>query len=157
MYMDTPQAPLSDTLKSDMSLLDEGVGISGGPVPVPRTQKKVANVNLPPVGSGTPEIAQHRNRLGKAFISRMRADFQKHGIAVIERVRKERPAAYLELVARLMPQSMEINVNHSFIDLLQEAQRRYLEDTPVRVIDAEYETYSDSSKNSSPGDAGSGE
>ena len=90
------------------------------------------------IASGTPEIAQHRNRLGKAFIARMRADFQKHGIAVIERVRKERPAAYLELIARLMPQSMEINVNHSFIDLLQEAQRRYLEDQPPRIIDADF-------------------
>lgn len=76
---------------------------------------------------GMPEIAQHRARLGKEFMARMRADFQKHGIATIERVRKEKPAAYLELVARMIPMQMEVNVNHTFMDLLQEAQKRYQE------------------------------
>ena len=76
---------------------------------------------------GLPEIAQHRNRLGKEFMARMRADFQKHGIATIERVRKEKPAAYLELIARMVPMQMDVNVNHTFIDLLQEAQKRYQE------------------------------
>ena len=76
---------------------------------------------------GLPEIAQHRNRLGKEFMARMRADFQKHGIATIERVRKEKPAAYLELIARMVPMQMDVNVNHTFMDLLQEAQRKYTE------------------------------
>ena len=76
---------------------------------------------------GLPEIAQHRNRLGKEFMARMRADFQKHGIATIERVRKEKPAAYLELIARMVPMQMDVNVNHTFMDLLQEAQKRYQE------------------------------
>lgn len=74
---------------------------------------------------GVPDIAQHRARLGKEFMSRMRADFQKHGIATIERVRKEKPAAYLELVARMVPMAMEVNINHTFMDLLKEAQERY--------------------------------
>jgi hypothetical protein len=69
-----------------MILLDEGAGLASEPV---KTVRKNPNP------AGLPEIAKHRSRLGKAFISRMRADFQKHGIAVIERVRKERPAAYL--------------------------------------------------------------
>src|SRR5512139_4028018 len=88
---------------------------------------------------GVPDIAQHRARLGKEFMSRMRADFQKHGIATIERVRKERPAAYLELVARMIPMQMEVNVNHTFMDLLQEAQKRYQEQSyPTgNVFDAE--------------------
>lgn len=88
---------------------------------------------------GMPEIAQHRARLGKEFMARMRADFQKHGIATIERVRKEKPAAYLELVARMIPMQMEVNVNHTFMDLLQEAQKRYTEQAYPRgnVFDAE--------------------
>ena len=88
---------------------------------------------------GMPEIAQHRARLGKEFMARMRADFQKHGIATIERVRKEKPAAYLELVARMIPMQMEVNVNHTFMDLLQEAQKRYQEQAYPRgnVFDAE--------------------
>lgn len=88
---------------------------------------------------GMPEIAQHRARLGKEFMARMRADFQKHGIATIERVRKEKPAAYLELVARMIPMQMEVNVNHTFMDLLQEAQKRYQEQAYPRgnVFEAE--------------------
>jgi len=119
---------------TEMTLLDEGVGISGGPVAVRKRQG--ANLDTQRNLSGLPEIARNRNRLGKAFLARMRADFQKHGIAVIERVRKERPAAYLELIARLMPQQMEINVQHSFVDVLMEAQKRYEKEQPY-VIDAE--------------------
>ena len=88
---------------------------------------------------GVPDIAQHRARLGKEFMSRMRADFQKHGIATIERVRKEKPAAYLELVARMVPMAMEVNVNHTFMDLLKEAQERYASQAYPKgnVFDAE--------------------
>jgi hypothetical protein len=118
-----------------MTLLDEGSGISAGPV-VP-AKKGGVGVITERNAKGLPEIAKHRARLGNAFISRMRADFQKHGIAVIERVRKERPAAYLELIARLMPQQMEINVQHSFVDVLLEAQKRYNQEDPYVIIDAE--------------------
>lgn len=111
---------------TEMTLLDEGAGLASEPVKV--TGKGVSKPNT----AGLPAIAQHRSRLGKAFISRMRADFQKHGIGVIERVRKERPAAYLELIARLMPQQMEINVQHSFVDVLLEAQKHF--DSDKRLI-----------------------
>lgn len=70
---------------------------------------------------GLPESAQHRNRLGKAFIARMRADFQKHGIATIERLREKNPGHYLQLIANLIPNQVELNVNHTFMDLLREA------------------------------------
>ena len=102
----------------------------------PETKK---NLDVGRNKKGTPDIAQHRARLGKEFMSRMRADFQKHGIATIERVRKEKPAAYLELVARMIPMQMEVNVNHTFMDLLQEAQKRYQEQAYPRgnVFDAE--------------------
>lgn len=113
----------------DMTLLDEGVGLASPPV-VTKGKGSLRGADANP--HGMPEIAKHRARLGKAFISRMRADFQKHGIAVIEKVRKERPAAYLELIARLMPQSMEINVQHSFVDVLVEAQKHFDKDKPLR-------------------------
>jgi len=119
-----------------MELLDEGSGISGGLVVAKNRHnsiEKQPNRNV----AGVPDIARHRNRLGATFIARMRADFQKHGIGTIERVRKERPAAYLELIARLMPQQMDINVQHSFVDVLLEAQRRYNQEEPYVVIDAE--------------------
>jgi hypothetical protein len=122
-------------ISQEMTLLDEGSGMSAGPV-VP-VKKGGVGVITERNAKGLPEIAKHRARLGNAFISRMRADFQKHGIAVIERVRKERPAAYLELIARLMPQQMEINVQHSFVDVLLEAQKRYNQEDPYVIIDAE--------------------
>ena len=127
-------------ITQEMTLLDEGTGISAGPVAMyPPKKGAVGDIQEKESRNvkGLPEIARHRARLGNAFISRMRADFQKHGIAVIERVRKERPAAYLELIARLMPQQMEINVQHSFVDVLLEAQKRYNQEQPYVVIDAE--------------------
>lgn len=91
-------------------------------------------------GGALDPAIQQRNRLGKAFISRMRADFQKHGIATIEKVRKEKPEVYLNLVSRLVPQQMEVNVNHTFTDVLMEAAKRYRDNTPEeRIIEGSVE------------------
>ena len=89
----------------------------------PRSEKQLAHDKK--FGGKLDPSIQQRNRLGKAFISRMRADFQKHGIATIEKVRKEKPEVYLNLVSRLVPQQLEVNVQHSFTDVLMEAARRY--------------------------------
>lgn len=88
-----------------------------------RTEKQLAHDKK--FGGALDPNIQQRNRLGKAFISRMRADFQKHGIATIEKVRKEKPEVYLNLVSRLIPQQLDVNVQHSFTDVLMEAARRY--------------------------------
>ena len=88
-----------------------------------RSDKQLANDKN--FGGAIDPALQQRNRLGKAFISRMRADFQKHGIATIEKVRKEKPEVYLNLVSRLVPQQLEVNVEHSFTDVLLEAAKRY--------------------------------
>lgn len=99
-----------------------------------QVEKEIANVKTSPpykrpfaTGGKLDPAIQQRNRLGKAFISRMRADFQKHGIATIEKVRKEKPEVYLNLVSRLVPQELNVNVQHSFTDVLLEAARRYNE------------------------------
>lgn len=92
------------------------------------------------VGGKLDPALQQRNRLGKAFISRMRADFQKHGIATIEKVRKEKPEVYLNLVSRLVPQQLDVNVQHSFTDVLLEAAKRYNDNTPQeRIIESSFE------------------
>lgn len=93
-------------------------------------------------GALDPSI-QQRNRLGKAFISRMRADFQKHGIATIEKVRKEKPEVYLNLVSRLVPQQLEVNVQHSFTDVLLEAAKRYNQKdiNEERIIEGTFEEH----------------
>jgi len=110
------------------------------PVKKERTAAQLAN-DKKFGGALDPSILQ-RNRLGKAFISRMRADFQKHGIATIEKVRKEKPEVYLNLVSRLVPQQLEVNVQHSFTDVLMEAAKRYKDITPAeeeRIIEGTYE------------------
>jgi hypothetical protein len=51
-----------------------------------------------------------RNKLGEAFIAALAEDFEKHGAAVIERVRQERPADYIKVVASLLPKDLNLNV-----------------------------------------------
>ena len=108
-----------------------------------RSEKQLAHDKK--FGGALDPAIQQRNRLGKAFISRMRADFQKHGIATIEKVRKEKPEVYLNLVSRLVPQQLEVNVQHSFTDVLLEAARRYEKNiTPEaeeRIIEGSFEEH----------------
>ncbi len=41
----------------------------------------------------------------------MFADWEEHGVAVIERVRDERPADYLKVVASLLPKDLNVNID----------------------------------------------
>ena len=61
-----------------------------------------------------------RNKLGEAFIQALADDFEKHGPAVIERVRIEKPEAYIKVVASLLPKDLNLNVNH--LDSLSDEQ-----------------------------------
>lgn len=51
-----------------------------------------------------------KNRLGEDFITALADDFAKHGSAVIEKVRQEKPDAYLKVVASLLPKDINLNV-----------------------------------------------
>jgi hypothetical protein len=57
--------------------------------------------------AGRPKGA--RNKLGEDFLEAVYQDFQTHGPAVIEKVRQEKPAEYLRVVASLLPQVMQID------------------------------------------------
>jgi hypothetical protein len=57
-------------------------------------------------GPGRPRGS--RNKLGEEFCGALYEDFQKHGVAVIETVRAERPADYLKLVASLVPRQIDL-------------------------------------------------
>ncbi len=52
-----------------------------------------------------------RNKITKAFLKALAADFKEHGKSVIERVRKESPEVYIRLAAQLVPK--DIDVRHS--------------------------------------------
>ena len=50
-----------------------------------------------------------RAKLGEKFFAALVADFDEHGEAAIARVRFLRPDVYMQVVARLMPQKIEIS------------------------------------------------
>lgn len=58
------------------------------------------------LGKGRPKGS--RNKLGEVFITALQADFEEHGVRVIETVRTERPHEYLKVVASLLPKQVEI-------------------------------------------------
>jgi hypothetical protein len=60
--------------------------------------------------SGASRKIGSRNKLRKSFVADMHADWELHG-PVIDRVRKIDPAAYLRVVASLMPRQVEAHVS----------------------------------------------
>lgn len=61
-----------------------------------------------------------RNKLGEAFVKALHEDFDKHGIAAVERVRSEKPDQYLKVIASLLPK--EIDVGDNFASALKESR-----------------------------------
>jgi hypothetical protein len=59
-----------------------------------------ANPNGRPKGS--------RNKLSEAFTAALHADFVEHGATAITKVRDEDPAAYLRVIASVVPKQLEI-------------------------------------------------
>jgi hypothetical protein len=51
-----------------------------------------------------------KNRLGEDFIRALAEDFAKHGPAVIEKVRTDRPSDYLKIISGLLPKDVNLNV-----------------------------------------------
>lgn len=58
-----------------------------------------------------------RNKLTEAFISALALDFDAHGPAIIAKVRKQNPVAYLRLCASLVPKQIELAPENPFSDL----------------------------------------
>jgi len=54
--------------------------------------------------SGRPVGA--RNRLGRAFIEALFADFEKHGVSAIEKVREIDPSTYVRTIASILPKEL---------------------------------------------------
>jgi N6-adenosine-specific RNA methylase IME4 len=57
-------------------------------------------------GPGRPRGS--RNKLGEDFIATIYEDWIKHGVAILARVRKHDPGAYLKIVAHLIPRQLEL-------------------------------------------------
>jgi hypothetical protein len=80
------------------------------------TEKKLANLKVFKPGSewtgnakGRPRGS--RNKLGEDFIAAMHADFEAHGADTIKRVREERPADYVKVIAGILPKELNVTTN----------------------------------------------
>lgn len=55
--------------------------------------------------AGRPKGA--RSKLGEAFLKGLLDDFTEHGIAAIIKVREDKPADYVKVVASILPKELE--------------------------------------------------
>jgi hypothetical protein len=76
-------------------------------------------------GQGGPRRGS-RNKLGEDFLHALAEDFERHGVEAIERVRIEKPEAYLKVIATLMPKDLNLNVRQ-LDDLSDEQLMRKLQ------------------------------
>lgn len=52
-----------------------------------------------------------RVKLSEEFLAALYADFASHGRQTIERVRDEKPEAYLKVVASILPKQLEVSAD----------------------------------------------
>ncbi len=68
-----------------------------------------ANQFKPGNKAGKGRVKGSRNKLTKAYLDALAADFKDNGVQVIEKVRDKRPDAYLKAVGLLVPKDLDIN------------------------------------------------
>jgi hypothetical protein len=73
-----------------------------------------------PVGS--------RNRLTEVALQMLGENFAEHGAETIERVRREKPHVYLQVVASLLPRQVQTQPPNVLADLTDE-QLQFIEET----------------------------
>jgi len=96
--------------------------------------------------AGGPVGSRHRQQLNGEFIAALLRDFRHGGPKAIERVRRTQPAAYLKILALLVPREHKVehsDVIKSLSDQELEAMIEYLKTSleaqaggPVKVIEA---------------------
>ena len=96
--------------------------------------------------AGGPVGSRHRQQLNGEFIAALLRDFRHGGPKAIERVRRTQPAAYLKILALLVPREHKVehsDVIKSLSDHELEAMIEYLKTSleaqaggPVKVIEA---------------------
>jgi hypothetical protein len=95
--------------------------------------------------AGGPVGSRHRQQLNGEFIAALLRDFRHGGPKAIERVRRTQPAAYLKILALLVPREHKVehsNVIKSLSDQELEAMIEYIKTSleaqaggPVKVIE----------------------
>src|SRR5262250_308206 len=87
-----------------------------------------ANLWQPGV-SGNPagRLRGSRNRLSEAVICALLRDFSMHGEKAIAKVRRTQPAAYLKILALLVPREHKVEHRNPVKDMTDEELERALE------------------------------
>jgi hypothetical protein len=57
-----------------------------------------------------------RNKLGEAFLADVYESWQKHGRETLEQMRRDNPAAYVRVVASILPDKLDIGVQYQRIE-----------------------------------------
>jgi hypothetical protein len=95
--------------------------------------------------AGGPVGSRHRHQLNGEFIAALLRDFRHGGPKAIERVRRTQPAAYLKILALLVPREHKVQHSNPIKDLTDEeleAMIEYIKTSleaqaggPVKVIE----------------------
>src|SRR5947208_14878929 len=95
--------------------------------------------------AGGPVGSRHRQQLNGEFIAALLRDFRHGGPKAIERVRRTQPAAYLKILALLVPRAHKVQHSNPLKDLTDEqleAMIEYIKTSleaqaggPVKVIE----------------------
>ncbi len=69
-------------------------------------QSATPEAEAPDDAAGTPAARREGAPLGGSFLGAVAADFARHGVNVIARIREEKPEACLKLVASVLPKDL---------------------------------------------------
>lgn len=80
----------------------------------PETSGEKQDTKFKPGQSGNPagRPKGSRNKLGEDFIRALQEDFEACGKEAVERVRTEKPDAYLKVIASILPKQAEIKIDN---------------------------------------------
>lgn len=72
--------------------------------------------------AGRPKGA--RNKLERRFIMQLYKDFKEHGVEAIQKTRAEKPDAYLNVIAKILPKEIngDLNVHLSHEEAIKELE-----------------------------------
>jgi hypothetical protein len=90
-----------------------------------------------------------RNKLNEKFILALHDDFEKHGPAVIEKVRETRPEIYLKVIASILPRELQFRTANVFDGISDEELNASLES--IRRVLASRAPIGDTAGSSAPG------
>src|SRR5262249_3580556 len=77
--------------------------------------------------AGAPVGSRHRQQLNGEFIAALLRDFRQGGPKAIERVRRTQPAAYLKILALLVPREHKVEHRNPVKDMTDEQLERGIE------------------------------